>query len=195
MDRLENELIKDIGEERYNHTLRVVDTAIKLARKQDIDLEKVKKAAILHDCAKFPGQINWLKMARDFDIILDNYMEYNQDLIHAPLGAKIAEVKYKIEDKEVLDAIYYHTTGRENMTLLDKIIYIADYIEPGRKFPGVDEIRKETFAHLDRGILLALDNTIKFLVDRNKLIHPNTLKARNFLLMDLNPKIKEDIFL
>ena len=195
MDRLENELIKDIGEERYNHTLRVVDTAIKLARKQDIDLEKVKKAAILHDCAKFPGQINWLKMARDFDIILDNYMKYNQDLIHAPLGAKIAEVKYKIEDKEVLDAIYYHTTGRENMTLLDKIIYIADYIEPGRKFPGVDEIRKETFAHLDRGILLALDNTIKFLVDRNKLIHPNTLKARNFLLMDLNPKIKEDIFL
>ncbi len=191
MDRaLEFELIKDMGEERYNHTLRVIETALELGRIHKADLEKVKEAALFHDCAKFQGQINWLKMAEDFDIILDTYMEYNQDLIHAPLGAKIARVKYKIEDEEVLDAIYYHTTGRENMTILDKIIYIADYIEPGRNFPGLDEIRKEVFTNLDKGILLAMDNTIKFLVDKNKVIHPNSLKARNFLLMELNPRIR-----
>lgn len=183
---IEYELIKDIGEERFKHTLGVVEIALKLGRIHNIDLEKVKIAALLHDCAKFKGNVDWLKLAEDFDIILDNYMKYNNDLIHAPLGAKVAKVKYNVEDEEILNAICYHTTGRENMTLLEKIIYIADYIEPGRNFPRVDEIREKTFEDLDRGILFAMENTIKYLVDRGKIIHPNTINARNFMLMKLN---------
>lgn len=187
MDKdLELQLMRDIGQERYEHTLRVVQTALELGKRHNIDEEKVKIAAMLHDCAKFQGQINWLKLASDFDIILDAYMVNNPDLIHAPLGAKIAKLKYNVEDIEILNAIYYHTTGRENMTILDKIIYIADYIEPARNFPGVDEIRKESYNNLDKGILLAMDNTIKFLIDKGKIIHPNTIKARNSLLMELN---------
>ncbi len=187
MDKdLELQLMRDIGQERYEHTLRVVQTALELGKRHNIDEEKVKIAAMLHDCAKFQGQINWLKLASDFDIILDAYMVNNPDLIHAQLGAKIAKLKYNVEDIEILNAIYYHTTGRENMTILDKIIYIADYIEPARNFPGVDEIRKESYNNLDKGILLAMDNTIKFLIDKGKIIHPNTIKARNSLLMELN---------
>jgi len=109
-------------------------------------------------------------------------MQKNTELIHGPLGAKIANACYGIDDLEVLDAIKYHTIGRENMSMLDKIIYIADYIEPGRSFPGVEEIREIVFLDLDDAIKKAMDNTILFLIKDNKLIHPDTINARNYML-------------
>ena len=182
-------LIENIGMKRYEHSLRVVDIAIKLAEIYNADIEKVKIAALLHDCAKFQDKISLLKNISDFDIILDNVMQNNEELIHGPLGSKIAEVEYGVLDKEILDSIYYHTIGKVNMTLLDKIIYIADYIEPRRNFPGVDEIRAMAFKDLDESVLMAMDNTILFLIKNNKLIHPNTLNARNYLILD--KEIKE----
>ena len=187
MDKgLMESLIKNIGEKRYNHSLRVMETAIELGYRYSVDVEKIRTAAILHDCGKLMEKGILLKMAYDFGIILDTCMENNLELIHGPLGSKIAEEKYKIKDKEVLDAIYYHTTGRENMTILDKIIYIADYIEPYRNFPGVEEVRTLAFENLDRSILLAMEKTIIFLIGENKTIHPNTIKARNFFVIKLN---------
>lgn len=179
---LEEKIIKDIGEKRYNHSVRVMETAIKLAEIYNTDIEKAKVAGILHDCAKIADETNLLKRTNDFDIILDNCMEYNHELIHGPLGAKIAKEEYGIKDEEILDAIYYHTTGRENMSILDKIIYIADYIEPKRNFPGVEEVRSLAFEDIDKSLILAMEKTIIFLIEKNKLIHPDTIKARNYLI-------------
>ncbi|MBU5427196.1 bis(5'-nucleosyl)-tetraphosphatase (symmetrical) YqeK [Tissierella pigra] len=187
MDKqLKESLIEDIGEKRYNHSLRVMETAIDLGQKYCTDIDKIKIAAILHDCGKFIDRENLLKMAYDFGIIVDTCMEHNPELIHGPLGSKIAEKKYKIKDREILESICYHTTGRENMTILDKIVYIADYIEPCRNFPGVEEIRNLAFKDLDKSILLAMEKTIIFLIGENKIIHPDTVKARNFLVIKSN---------
>ncbi|WP_353096614.1 bis(5'-nucleosyl)-tetraphosphatase (symmetrical) YqeK [Tissierella praeacuta] len=185
---LENKLIEDIGERRYNHSVRVMEVAIELAKIYDADIEKVKIAAILHDSAKLMDETYLLKMASDFDIILDACMKYNYELIHGPLGAKIAKEKYGIEDTQILDAICYHTTGKENMSILDKIIYIADYIEPYRNFQGIEEVRKLAFEDLDKALILAMEKTITFLIEKNKLIHPDTIKARNYLIVHLNKR-------
>lgn len=172
----------EIGEKRFNHSIRVMETALGLAKIYDYNLEKTRTAALLHDCAKYTDKLYLLKLANDFDIILDDVMLHNYELIHGPLGAKIAEKEYGIIDVEILNAIRFHTTGRENMTLLDKIIYISDYIEPGRNFAGVDEVRALAFKSLDESILLAMDNTIKFLINKNNFIHLNTINARNYIL-------------
>ena len=178
---IKTRLIDNIGEERYLHCIRVQETAIILGEKYNVDINKIKVASILHDCAKFEDGTNLLKMASKFDIILDNVMKHNLELIHGPLGAKIAEKEYGIDDLEILEAIKYHTTGREEMTMLDKIIYISDYIEPKRNFVGIDEVRSITFKDIDAGVLLALENTIEFLMKKNRLIHVNTINSRNNL--------------
>lgn len=191
MDSLMNVIQLKIGEKRFNHTLGVVDTALKLSKTYNCDEEKVEIAALLHDCAKYKDRLYLLKMANDFDIILDDTMKYEMELIHGPLGAKIAKETYKIDDIDILNAIEYHSTGRENMSLLEKIIYIADYIEPGRSFPGVEEIRELAFIDLDKALLLAMDNTISFLISKRGLIHLNTINARNFMIKQLKEKNKE----
>src|SRR5690606_4175038 len=152
-------LKSDIGVNRYNHSLRVMEVSKELAMKYGCSVEKAALAGLLHDCGKLKGHINLLKMANDFGIILDSVMENNNELIHSVIGAVLAEREYNVKDKEVLDAIRYHTTGRENMSLLEKIIYIADLIEPGRTFKGVESLRKLAYEDIDECLLLALDNT------------------------------------
>lgn len=178
---MEKKLIENIGEKRYLHSLRVKETSINLGRTYNVDIHKIEMASILHDCAKFQDTTKLLKMASKFDIIVDSLMDSSIELIHGPLGAKIAEQEYGINDLDILNAIRYHTTGRENMTILEKIVYISDYIEPERDFKGVEEIRKIAFRDIDLGILLALEQTIKFLIEKNRFIHLDTIKARNHL--------------
>lgn len=182
-DFIEKEIIKDIGQTRYAHSLRVMEVALNLSQIYNADKEKVKVAARLHDCGKIQDKTKLLKMTNDFDIILDKYMKYNTELIHGPLGAKIAEMKYKIKDQEILNAIKYHTTGRANMTLLDKIIYIADYIEPGRNFKGIEELRVLAYKDIDKSIIMAMDKTIELLTANRNLIHTRTIEARNYLII------------
>ena len=105
--------------------------------------------------------------------------------------SKIAEVKFKVTDKEILNAIKYHTTGRENMTLFDKIIFIADYIEPSRNFQGIEEVRKMAYEDLDKSIIMAMDKTINFLIDNQILIHTRTVEARNYLIINI---MKKEVF-
>lgn len=180
---IERELKERIGINRYNHSLSVMYVAMELATKYGYDVEKAKIAGLLHDCAKYEDKANLLKKVTDFDIILDDVMIENIELIHGPLGAVIAEKEYNISDIEIINAIKFHTTGRENMTLLDKIIYLADYIEPGRRFPGVDKVRELSYVNIDKALVLALENTIKYLIDTNKSIHLDTIRARNHLLL------------
>lgn len=183
IELIKKRLVTSIGEKRYNHSIGVMETAANLANIYNYDVDKARVAGLLHDCAKFKDPLYLLKRVNDFGILLDNIMYVNKELIHGPLGAKIAEFEYNIKDSAILNAIAFHTTGRENMTLLEKIIYIADYIEPGRDLLGIDAIRNLATKDLDKSIRLSMDNTIKYLIDKHKLIHPDTLEARNYLLL------------
>ena len=179
-------LKEDIGEKRFTHSIGVMETSFKLARVYGVDEEKAALAGLLHDCAKYKEKRNLLKMANDFDIILDNVMKYNTELIHGPLGVEIARRNYFVTDKEILNAIEIHTTGKENMNLLEKIIFIADYIEPNRKFEGIREVRQLAFEDLNESIIKAMDNTIKYVIDDGGLLHLDTIKARNYLKLEKN---------
>ena len=122
-----------------------------------------------------------LYKAKEYDIKLDPVSLSQKELIHAPVGAKIAKHIFKIKDKDILTAIEYHTYGKKNMTKLEKIIYLADLIELGRDYPGVEELRALAEKDLDRAVLKALDNSIIHVIAKGGLIHPNTIEARLFI--------------
>ncbi|WP_374721716.1 bis(5'-nucleosyl)-tetraphosphatase (symmetrical) YqeK [Peribacillus tepidiphilus] len=179
------QLVKEqITEHRYQHTLGVVETSIWLAEKYGADVKKAELAAIFHDYAKFRPKeemkeiIIREKMPKDL-------LEHNEELWHAPVGAYLVEKEAGVEDPEVLDAIRYHTSGRVNMTLLEKVIFLADYIEPGRKFPGVEEVRELAKQSLDKALIKSLQNTILFLMKKNQRIYPDTFHTYNDLLLKL----------
>lgn len=182
IDKVKEKLIYSIGNERYKHSVRVMEEAIKLANVYDCDEEKAAIAGLLHDCGKFKNEYELLKSAYDFGIIQRDTYTINSALIHGALGAEVARKELCIEDKEILDAIQYHTTGKEDMTLLEKIIYLSDYIEADRNFPGVDEIRQLAYENLDLALLNAIDKTIKHIIDKGYYIHPDTINARNYLI-------------
>lgn len=176
------EIIKSqLTQHRYQHTLGVMETAIQLARKYGASPEKAELAAIFHDYAKFRPKDEMRQ------IIVDQQMQadllcYNSELWHAPVGAYLAEKEAGITDPEILDAIRFHTSGRIGMKLLDKIIYLADYIEPGRHFPGVEEVRERAREDLDLALIEAMKNTIHFLMKKNQPVYPDTFNAYNSLV-------------
>ncbi|SCG83715.1 putative protein yqeK [Proteiniborus sp. DW1] len=182
---VEKRLINSIGSERYFHSVRVMEEAVKLASIYKCDKEKAAIAGLLHDCGKFKNEDELLKKSCDFDIIQSGSYFTNTALIHGVLGAEIAKREFHIEDRDILNAIQYHTTGRENMTLLEKIIYISDYIEPDRNFLGVDEIRKLAYENLDLALVKAMDKTIKHIIDKGYYLHPDTINARNYLIFKI----------
>lgn len=184
MENLQHRVKLMLNEHRYRHSLGVMDTAVKLAKEYDVDLHKAAVAGLIHDCAKgFSGDA-LLKKAKEYGIEIDNVYKSQPDLLHGPVGACIAWEEFGIRDEDILHAVRYHTTGCEDMSILDKVIYIADYIEPGRNFPGVDALRNEAFRNMDKSILVALNNTIKYIVERGQLIDMNTIKARNYILFN-----------
>ncbi|MBS4535852.1 bis(5'-nucleosyl)-tetraphosphatase (symmetrical) YqeK [Clostridium sp. D2Q-14] len=183
IENIKKELKLEIDKERYNHTLRVVDIAKRLALVYRIDEKKVELAALLHDCGKYKDIDVLLKKVEEFGIILDIISKNNHHLIHSHLGAEIAKKKYDIVDEDILNAIKYHTTGRRDMSILEKVIFIADYIEPERDFDGIEDIRKLAFEDIDEAIIVSMENTIKYIIDKGLLIHPNTISTRNSLIL------------
>lgn len=184
LEEIEVKLINSIGINRYNHSIRVMETAIKLAKINEVNCEHAKIAGILHDCGKFQSISQQIEKSNEFNVVKDKYMNENLQLLHAPLSAVIAQNVYKVKDVDILNSIKYHTTGRVNMSKLEKIIYIADYIEPNRDFKGVEEIRLLAFKDLDKAMLKAFNNTIKYVIERNWIIHENTIFARNSLILN-----------
>ncbi|WP_409297569.1 bis(5'-nucleosyl)-tetraphosphatase (symmetrical) YqeK [Peribacillus sp. SCS-26] len=168
---------------RYKHTLGVADTAVRLAAQYGADPRKAELAAIFHDYAKFRPKEEMK------NILVNENMDpelllYHPELWHAPVGAYLVMEEAGIQDPEILDAIKFHTSGRAGMSLLDKIIYLADYIEPGRDFPGVNEVRKTAERDLDSAVIEAMRNTIMFLLTKNQPIFPETFEAYNYLIMN-----------
>lgn len=175
-----------IDENRYSHSLGVQKTAFELAVRYGADPYKASLAGLIHDCAKGYSDKELCDAAKRFGISLNEVYIKQPGLLHGPVGAYVARYDFKIDDDEMLHAIMHHTTGCKGMNLLDKIIYIADYIEPGRDFPGVKELRTVTYNNIDRGVLLALNNTIKYVIQRNQLIDCLTIEARNHMLLEGN---------
>ena len=169
-------------ERRYFHTLGVVKEAVRLAPKYGVEVEKAKIAALLHDCAKNFEHDRFLEIAAEYGVTLEDIAIKEPALIHAFLGAAVAYRDYGVTDKEILDAIYYHTTARANMTNLEKLIYIADMIEPGRTMPQAEELRRMVEENLDDALIYAIDCSIKHVIKKGRIIHPDSIAARNYLI-------------
>jgi len=153
-----------INERRFEHSLGVEYTAACMAMVHGVDVEKARIAGLLHDCAKCLPTKEKLEKARKHKLVISKFEEKNPDMLHGKLGAYYAKARYEVDDQEILDAITYHTTGRPNMTILDKIIFVADYIEPNRKeLKDMDIIRKEAFLDLDKCVIHILKNTLDYL--------------------------------
>ncbi|SFC37473.1 putative HD superfamily hydrolase of NAD metabolism [Bacillus sp. OV322] len=183
------QLVKaQITEQRYIHTLGVTEAAIDLAKRYGADIKKAELAAIFHDYAKFRPKDEMKEIIISKGMAPD-LLEYHSELWHAPVGAYLVEKEAGITDRDILDAIAYHTSGRPGMTLLEKIVYLADYIEPGRAFPGVDEVRETAKKNLDLAVIEALRNTVAFLMSRKQTVYPDTLFTYNDLIKNKKEKI------
>lgn len=182
LSAVELELENLLDKPRLTHSAGVRSTAVQMARRYGVDTEKAALAGLLHDLAKPLTEGDLLKLAGDFDILIDTVDREYPPLLHAPVGAELARRKFGIEDPEVLGAIRWHTTGRQGMSLLEAIIYLADYIEPGRKFTGVQTMRRLEAKSLRAAILYSMDSTIRYLLRSGRSVHPNTLLARNDIL-------------
>lgn len=171
----------EMPERRWLHTQGVMETAVILAERFGEDPVRAELAAILHDVAKYWKVERMEKVIRD-QALPSELLDYDKELWHAPVGAWVAEHEYGISDAGVLDAIRYHTSGRRGMTKLEKIVCLADYIEPGRDFPGVSNIRELSGQFLNQALLAGFNSTISFLLEKGKRIFPLTIEARNDLL-------------
>lgn len=182
-NEIQEKLQSALSPGRFNHTLGVLETALKLGHIYNIDEEKVKVSAFLHDCAKDIPNTLKLRLCKEYHIPLDEFMSQDIELCHSFLGAEIAKREYGVKDEEILNAIKYHTTGRADMSVLEKIIYLADYIEPNRiPFRGLEEVRQYVENDLDKAMITALKNTIEYLTKNNRIIHPLTIEALEFII-------------
>lgn len=182
-EEMDGRLKEALTESRYRHTMGVVETAERLAARYGYDPEKARTAALLHDCAKNLPDEELKRLCRKYAIRLDHVSKREPRLLHAYVGAHLAKDVYGIEDEEIFDAIYYHTTGKKDMTLLGKIVFLADMIEPNRNhLECLPLLRELAFSDLSAALVLSLDSTVRYLVDHGRLLHLDTLKARNFIL-------------
>ncbi len=188
ISEIEKSLKAVMQQKRYTHTMGVVDAAIYLANKYGADTEEARIAALLHDYAKDFSEEELKSYVIQHQLEADKVLLEAYQLLHGKVAASIAEKRFFITNKDILNAIENHTTGRENMSTLEKIIYLADFIEVGRSYPGVDELRLKAEESLDKAVLMAFNNTIKYVLDIEKLLHPNTILARNEILSKLEEK-------
>ncbi len=162
MDKLKEKLKQNLSAGRFQHSLGAEKFAVKLAKKHHAPVAKAALAALLHDCAK-------KKKGQD-------------PLGHAPASARLARSLFGVTDKEILNAIKKHTTGAPKMSALEKIIYLPDHLEAGRKFNNVAKMRRIAFKDLDQAIIMVASSIIEFLIKQNLTIDPATFKTRNYYL-------------
>ena len=165
---------------RIPHVLGTEQEAIRLAERYGADVEKARAAALLHDCTKKLDMPAQLALCEQYGIELDELEQKALKLLHSKTGAAIARDVFGVDD-DIYSAIWYHTTGHAHMTKLEKIIYLADYIEPSRDFPGVDTLRKVCYEDLDKGLLLGLEMTIEEMTAMGNPVHRASVEARDWL--------------
>lgn len=180
ISRLRPVALSYLKHRRIPHVLGTEQEAIRLAERYGADVEKARTAALLHDCTKKLDMPAQLVLCGQYGIALDELEQKALKLLHSKTGAAIARDVFGVDD-EIYSAIWYHTTGHADMTKLEKIIYLADYIEPSRDFPGVDTLRKVCYEDLDKGLLLGLEMTIEEMTAMGNPVHRATLEARDWL--------------
>ena len=165
LKKLRKAMEKELHAKRYEHTLSVAYTAASLAMIHDVEPNKALIAGMLHDCAKCLSNKKLISICEKNDLpISETELQNPAALLHAKVGSFLAKEKYEIEDDDILNAIRYHTTGRPDMSKLEKILYIADYIEPGRKHASnLPQIRRMAFQDLDGTLFKILEDTLSHL--------------------------------
>lgn len=181
LDQMVDAIEKLQSAKRFKHSLGVKDVAYDLALIYGYDTMKASIAAILHDCAKHLSDDELIRQCNIYNLPVSKYEMQSKFLLHAKVGALYARKLYGVEDEDILDAITYHTTGRPSMTLLEKIIFTADYIEPNRRpIPRLNTIRKEAYFNLDQAVYMILENTLDYLKTTNNVIDEMTIKAYEY---------------
>ncbi len=187
-EELREVAISLLKKKRVAHVLGCAETAEKLAERYGADVTVARRAGLLHDITKAIDGPDQLLLVDKYGIIVSSFERKYPKLLHAKSGSGVAKYVFG-ESDEVCDAIYWHTTGRADMTLMEKIIYIADYMEPNRNFPGVVELRVEVWKDLDRGLLMGMNMCIEELIREKKVVGKDTLEARDFLDSQLNATV------
>ncbi|MCX7841899.1 MAG: bis(5'-nucleosyl)-tetraphosphatase (symmetrical) YqeK [Clostridia bacterium] len=184
IEEIKKKLETILTPKRYLHSINVMQVSESLAKKHGEDSAKAALAGLLHDCARDITDDELIKQCERYNVKLDDICRFQPELLHAMLGAELARHTYGIHDQEILKSIRFHTTGCRNMSLLNKIVFIADSIEPGRIFPGVEEIRSLACEDINAAVELSLERTIKHVLNKGTLIHPDTIDARNHLILE-----------
>lgn len=181
LKKIRKSMEKELDAKRYEHTLGVAYTAAALAMCYDIDPIMAETAGLLHDCAKCLSDDKKISVCRKNNMEINSVESRNPYLLHAKAGYCIAKSKFNIDDQDILNAILNHTTGRPGMSRLEKIIYIADYIEPSRKqAPNLPDVRKLAFRDLDQALLKILSDILRYLESGDGEIDPLTKETYDY---------------
>ena len=175
-------LKENLDDFRYGHSIRVMETAVELARIHGVDENKAEMAGILHDSGKWKSREKTLQKVQDWGIILSEEERAEYNLVHGALSTYIAKNIFGIEDEDVLNAIKNHITGRPAMSDLEKIVYIADMIEPARNYEFIDDFRAMAKVDLDRTMYEILNENLAHLIRNDRYIAGTSLEARNYYL-------------
>ena len=185
LEKIIKKIEKVQSEKRFAHTLGVSYTAAALAMRYGEDVDKARLAGILHDCGKHVEGDKSISLCEKYNIPVSEVERENPFLLHGKVGALISEKKFEIKDKDILNAVTYHTTGRENMSLLEKIIFVSDYIEPNRcEAPNLDIIRHMAFEDIDLCLIKILEDTLNYLNKSRKSIDPQTRLTYDYYMKE-----------
>lgn len=182
LKEIEQTLKQRLSPKRFAHILGVSQTAQQLAKRYGSDEQQALIAGLLHDCAREISNDRLLQLARSFGIVVNAADPAEMAVLHAKVGAQLANHEFGIHDETICDAIACHTSGKVGMNLLDKIIYLADCIEPSRHYEGIEKLREIASKDLNQAVLKAIDRSIVYLIEKKAPIYYETIEARNDLL-------------
>jgi predicted HD superfamily hydrolase involved in NAD metabolism len=185
IDEIKDILGRMLTRKRYEHSLKVMEAAVMLAEKYGEDAEKAALAGLVHDCAKDLKAGEVFELCEKYNITVDKIMRNQPELLHGQVGSFIARDLFGIDCPRILAAISSHTMGKPGMDRLGCIIFIADYIEENRDYPGVGDIRAAAGESLEKAIVAGIDNSIRHVLDSGRMLHPQTVDTRNWALEKL----------
>ncbi|MBV0914502.1 bis(5'-nucleosyl)-tetraphosphatase (symmetrical) YqeK [Apilactobacillus sp. HBW1] len=177
-EELIEKLNNALTQSRFEHVLRVEQMAIELAKKNEVDAEKASVAGLCHDYAKQRPDDDFIQLIKKYRLD-DLLLQYGNAIWHGEVGYLMVQNELGVTDIDILNSIKHHTTGATYMSKLEQIVYMADYIEMGRDFPGVEEAREITFNNLADGVAYQTKHTLQYLISANKPIYPKTIDTYN----------------